>query len=1044
MSPDCQNSLPDTDLTNAEAQAAELPFADQQQFAQRAHQHMLAKLAAKRGLRFVPPSRNTPEEQEMQDAIYRRIAREQHRKKMLAARVAQLKQAAERAAALAAIRQRLLAQLQTRTTPAAAAMARARRHRPARRTALRTSRPAARKKRHRGSSGDDPAAGGIGLRSVGGARWLHAARGDASTEDEDRAAVDWASQHVEPKRIAIPEGLRRQLEAQLSAPPPEPPPPTHNYPLVVATPRPDGLPAYYPAPTEDTATAKARQDAALLAHLMLARRLRALRREIQARAEEEIEFVNARIGPDKMLTPGEQATIKRRWHREIAAREGFGKKLPLPPRHMFTGAQGTGKTTLVRRFAGDHPDTYWLTEPTFEKSREEYEAYLREAGPDAPPAMLIRGLGRPDPKRPGHYMCDRHVAARHVANAGLSVPDLLCVNCQFSDRCGDHRQRREAEELVEAGIGAVFFLAANYAFLPAPAPEPAHAILDESLLQLAIELRDMPIDDIATITVPNTDFGSVDTSVTLRAIVEAFTTPHPTTPDRVAAGDERIMPRPLAYLRHAGVNAEALEYLDKSTRAQLEKWTPEISAAMSDAEIERALDNKMFRKLRQLLGLVSALRDEIDLPRESPTAVWEETLSGVPSLRIARLQKLCGLRHASLTILDGTGRADLARKLYGERLEVTEVRFDRKAFVTGTRGRSYSRQSITGEDRDGKPVSSRTASSARLRGEIAAIHGRMPTGSVVGGTKRAMESLIASGAIHPDTPVMTFAALRGRNTWEQSPGALLIGAENISLSDLEAMARAYIKGDSVPFVSMLGEVPKDWRYKNQWPFRVTRMRRMRDGSTASIEVPVHPDPRAQAVLELVREDELLQAFDRVRSVWHQRQITLLNDLCLDVTYDVIESHKHLAAGGNPLVRALLASGIVPHTPADLHAAHKAIFRSEAAAEHALRNYRLSAYKSPILDLAVVSYRRKGQRGPEAKLSLDLGRYPRMEDAIPAVQAAIGAKLQAFGGVPLLDEDEPPGLGAARRRAQWTPKPPPRGPGRGAAPPSIWLHGPPDD
>ena len=47
------------------------------------------------------------------------------------------------------------------------------------------------------------------------------------------------------------------------------------------------------------------------------------------------------------------------------------------------------------------------------------------------------------------------------------------------------------------------------------------------------------------------------------------------------------------------------------------------------------------------------------------------------------------------------------------------------------------RQSITGEDRFGNAINCKTASSAKLRGEIAAIYKRLPAGSVVGTTKRA-------------------------------------------------------------------------------------------------------------------------------------------------------------------------------------------------------------------------------------------------------------------------------------------------------------------
>ena len=150
---------------------------------------------------------------------------------------------------------------------------------------------------------------------------------------------------------------------------------------------------------------------------------------------------------------------------------------------------------------------------------------------------------------------------------------------------------------------------------------------------------------------------------------------------------------------------------------------------------------------------------------------------------------------------------------------------------------------------------------------------------------------------------MHFGALRGRNAWEGCPGALLIGAENISVTDLEAMARAFLVGDTVPFISMDAAPPKGWRYEHQWPYRATRMRRMRDGTLSPVEVAGHPDPRVQEILEIIREDELMQAFDRPRPVWHRRQYVLMNDLCLDATYDRVYSHKHLVAGGDPASQA---------------------------------------------------------------------------------------------------------------------------------------------
>jgi hypothetical protein len=829
----------------------------------------------------------------------------------------------------------------------------------------------------------------------------------------------------------------QRIEAFIAA---SPPPETTADPRRPHTAATSTLPAYYPAPTEGRDTAKACQDAAMLAHLDEASHIAEARRDLHRRRAEAI----AEAGGEDALTPGQKATITKALHQEIAHREGFGTRIPLPPRHMFTGAQGTGKTTVARQYAAAASPglTTWITEPTFEKSVEEYGAYLTEAAADSPPAMLIRGRERPDPVRPGHFMCDRHKAARRIAEAGLSVPELLCQTCEFSGKCGDHRQRKEAEALVDAGQGAVFLLAANYAFLTSPAPKPDHAILDETLLRLATDIRSIPIAELAALSIPAIDFSRFDTGATLRAIVAAFTIPHPTTPERVAAGDDRIMLRPLAYLRHAGIDQAALRHLAKATRADLERQTPHIHAGMDDAAIEAAIEGGNRRQLRQLLVLISALQTEIDSPRETATGVWETTLSDAPALGVARLLRLRGLKHAALTVLDGTGKIGLARKLYGERLAETRIPFERQAHVIGTRGKTYSRQSITAEDSTGNAISRRVASAARLRGEIATIFDRLPDGSAICATKRVEDILFDTGAVHRDTPAMHFGALRGRNAWENCPGGLFVGAENVSVGDIEAMARAFLATDPVPFVSMDAPPPKGWRWEHQWPYRATRMRRMRDGSTSPIEVPVHPDPRVQDVLELVREDELLQAFDRTRPVWHRRQAILLNDLCLDVTYDAVYSHKHLVAGGNPIERAFLVTGIVPLSPEDLHHAHPAIFRTPKAAEHALRNYPINPKERSVWDCGVVSYRRVGQRGPEARALLDCGRYPGAATAIPAIEAAIGCKLQAYEGVILCRDGEPPTAEPMEQPEPWV-APAPRQPGSGAAPPSVMVHGPPN-
>ena len=150
--------------------------------------------------------------------------------------------------------------------------------------------------------------------------------------------------------------------------------------------------------------------------------------------------------------------------------------------------------------------------------------------------------------------------------------------------------------------------------------------------------------------------------------------------------------------------------------------------------------------------------------------------------------------------------------------------------------------------------------------------------------------------------------------------------------------------------------------------------------------------------------------------------------------------KSLTRSGNPIERAFLATGIVPLSPPDLHHAHPTIFRSPKAAEHALRNYPRNLNSNPIWDCGAFSFRRDGQRGPEAKALID--RDPSQEAQIAALEASIGCKLRVFEGVALPCSTELPAAGPVIGPEPWA-TPSPQQPGRGAAPPSIMVHGPPD-
>lgn len=92
---------------------------------------------------------------------------------------------------------------------------------------------------------------------------------------------------------------------------------------------------------------------------------------------------------------------------------------------------------------------------------------------------------------------------------------------------------------------------------------------------------------------------------------------------------------------------------------------------------------------------------------------------------------------------------------------------------------------------------------------------------------------------------------------------------------------------------------------------------MRSGEVRPVEVEVHPDPRCQELLEQIREAEIVQAADRVRPIFNERSIVLLNELALDVTYDRIVTHKELAMDGSRFEQAAARGVALPLSATEL-------------------------------------------------------------------------------------------------------------------------------
>lgn len=770
---------------------------------------------------------------------------------------------------------------------------------------------------------------------------------------------------------------------------------------------------FYDAPTEPRDEALARQRALIRDTIATGAVGGAVRRKI-ARLREEAAAADLDFD---QRPPGEKAAMTRRITRMVLAEHGFAR-LPRPSRILITGSQGSGKTHTSLDAVAHVPATLEaiaklpadlvvrITQPSHDKAGEVLADYKALATADSLPALLVRGRSSFDPaSADDERMCLRHDIAARAARKGVPVRKAICASCPFSTSCGYMRQ--EAQIKAMGGRG-VFIAARAYNFLPCPAPTADILIADESITLEAIDdvLSEAPGILNSPVPFEGSNLASVMTANQIMAQL----------------ADVLTSPKPLAKLRSDGPTRDEMSFAkDMLERAINARQAAAIDGSMSDAEIHAVLDNHQANLAGSALVILNAVLRELDQPRDVFNGVeyvpdaWVKVdgrEERQPRLRVHRLRQLHGItKDTTVFLLDGTGSERLNRALIPN-LVHHRISIERDAHVTGTIGRNYSRQSCTGEDRNGAPIPNKTEAALRLRQEVKQIAGRLPGDTLIIASLKAADKLRAEEVV-PSEMIAHFGKVRGRNQWEGCESALCLGAETVSVEAIETLARPFMVNDPLPFISSSGPVDEDWSYKT-WPFKATRGRRMRDGTVQPVEVEVHPDPRVQEVLEQVREADVLQGGDRTRPIFNHRTLVFANSLVLDLTYDRIVTHKELVAGGSRLELVFRDLGVLPLGSRDLHAAYPAPryaagFTSKSAADDCLKQATLSGgvsqIESYLRNPPTYSYRRQGQAGSASRALIDTCRHPNP-------RLALEASLGPLAGDPVpvssnLPDQDPP-------------------------------------
>ena len=650
-----------------------------------------------------------------------------------------------------------------------------------------------------------------------------------------------------------------------------------------------------------------------------------------------------------------KAAISRRVRREVLAELGIDKLPRQGERTLITGAQGSGKSRTVAETIAELPPglVLWWLVPTLGKAEEQVAQYRCLAAHDSMEARVVRGRGAADPEHGGEAMCPRHLVVNRAAAMGVNVQKTICENgCPFWQQCGFQAQKAA----IQANPTGLFVMAADYLWLPCPAPTHDLVVVDESVIAKATEIVSF---DPSRITDDDKWAGGELEHVMKRRrialLVRAAITEHPG--------------RELAFLRDNGVTDAELKASIKHLAAR-EEALPHLNGRMTDRTIAAVLDAVEAREILKVLALFRQIRRELPLPRARLNSVWYEPdariridseIERTPRISVGYVKSPNLAKETPVLALDGTGSLTLNRKVFGEHMTVERFAAPRDAEVWQVTSKIFSRQSLTGTDRGGNRISpKRVHEAASLRRQVLELLKMLP-GQVLLVTYKQAEEVLRPD-LPPHVQTAHFGALRGLNSYEHCETAVIMGREQPSAQAIEALTRPFCATDAEPLIP-IGE------YVLQ-----SRGRRMRNGGANVAEVQVHPDPRCQALLEQVREAEIAQAIDRVRPVFNRRRIIVLTNVALDLTVDHALTWPELRPG--KFAYAFARHGVLPLSAGDLCRAFNSLWSSLKEAENALA-YLRNTLKTPnnesiwriqgiFEDLLRATYRRKGQRGRPAR------------------------------------------------------------------------------
>lgn len=524
-------------------------------------------------------------------------------------------------------------------------------------------------------------------------------------------------------------------------------------------------------------------------------------------------------------------------------------------------------------------------------------------------ASVIRGRSHGDANNPP--LCAKHEAATALQEAGLghlSAP-LLCGKIDPATGRRPCPHARECGYLKQFNDPApIRFYAHNWLTFPEREKRtPNVAVIDESFRDALKRHRAWNIADL---------FAA---GPMYRALAAA-----------VVDGN---------LIEVANAHARAMDAALEAAPLLLPAVHPEMNAGEVLAKLA-TLDNDTSERRR--LGFLRAVKRATE--NNTPASLWHVSNGqGAGKIHAAWLAPVKFIApNVPRLFLDASAAAAILDAV-SPGVELLDIAARRNAHVVQVADTALSKTRLE-------------ADNDHLSGRIIEFINRQarenPNGSII-----APKSwLKAHGARIPASVKQAhYGALRGLNELEAASWLVVVGRHEPPPWDVESIARA-------------------WFPSKMEPGTVTREQAQlvaKSGDVATITRTTFKDPRCREILESIREQESLQAVDRLRLIHatQPKKIFLLSNLPLPgLQPDELAALDDLLLPGR-LAEVVLRDGLIVG-PATLSMRHPDLFQTAKAAERQLEEFRSkanppNAYKGTYREmggLLIVEYRTRGTNG----------------------------------------------------------------------------------